>query len=231
MGILITGRLFCIHIFKMILAGVISRGTTILAKYIQVAGSNMNEFIDEVLAKVTMNSDARNHNSHGEFLIYYISERGIVYLAIAQQDIPQENVFRFLEEVKEKFQRYVGDRARSALANEFEGEWGTVLKNGMLKATPSQLDIINKDMDEVKGYMVKSIDAALQRGEKMDDLLDKTDELQTNAGTFKRQAVQIQRHMWWENKKMTAIGIGGAILLVYIIVSSACGGPAWPNCV
>ena len=181
----------------MILAGVISRGTTILAKYIQVAGSNMNEFIDEVLAKVTVNSDSRNHNSHGEFLIYYISERGIVYLAIAQQDIPQENVFRFLEEVKEKFQRYVGDRARSALANQFEGEWGTVLKNGMLKATPSQLDIINKDMDEVKGIMVQSIDAALQRGEKMDDLLDKTDELQTNAGTFKRQAVQIQRHMWY----------------------------------
>ena len=180
----------------MILCGVVSRGTTVLAKYTQVVG-NWNEFIDEVLGKVTVISDTSNHYSHGEYLIYYISERGIVYLAIAQQDIPQENAFNFLEDVKEKFQRYFGDRARSALANQFDGEFGDVLKGRMLRANPSKVEVLNKDMEEVKVIMVQNIDAALQRGERMDVLLDKTDDLQTNAGTFKRQAVQIQRHMWY----------------------------------
>ena len=98
----------------MILCGVVSRGTTVLARYTQVVG-NWNEFIDQVLGKVTVISDTRNSYSHEEYLIYYISERGIVYLAIAQENIPQENVFKFLEEVKEKFQRYAGDRARLCL--------------------------------------------------------------------------------------------------------------------
>ena len=84
----------------MILAGVISRGTTILAKYIQVAGIDVfiDEFIDKELAKVIENSDTRNHYSNGKFQIYCIRERGIVYLAIAEQNdnIPQENVFNFL---------------------------------------------------------------------------------------------------------------------------------------
>ena len=72
----------------MILCGVISRGTTILAKYIQeVAGSNMNEFIDKVLGNISVKSDTRNSYrvTETEFLVHYIRERGIVYLAIAQQ--------------------------------------------------------------------------------------------------------------------------------------------------
>ena len=182
----------------MILSGVIARGTTILAKYIEVAGSNMNDFIDKVLEKINATSDTSNNSyTHGEFMIYYISERGIIYLAIAQQDISQEKAFEFLEGVKEKFQRYAGDRARSALENDYEGEFGEVLKNGMHRAIPDKLDIVNKDMDEVKVIMIQNIDAAISRGERMDVLLDKTDDLQTNAGTFKRQAVQIQRHMWY----------------------------------
>ena len=182
----------------MILSGVIARGTTILAHYTQVAGSNMNEYIDKVLEKISATSDKSNKSyTDGEFMIYYISERNIIYLAIAQQDIPQEKAFEFLEGVKEKFQRYAGDRARSALENDFDGEFGEVLKNGMHRATPSQIDNLNKDMNDVKVIMIDAIDAAISRGEKMDVLLDKTDDLQTNAGTFKRQAVSIQRHMWY----------------------------------
>ena len=190
----------------MILCGVIARGTTILAKYIQVAGCNMNEFINNVLEKITATSDTSNSYTHGEFMIYYISERNIIYLAIAQQDIPQEKAFEFLEGVKEKFQRYAGDRARSALENDFDGEFGEVLKNGMHRATPSQIDNLNKDMNDVKVIMIDAIDAAISRGEKMDVLLDKTDDLQTNAGTFKRQAVSIQRHMWYAFRVMNFPG-------------------------
>ena len=182
----------------MILCGVISRGTTILAKYIQVAGSNMNEFIDKVLEKISATSDESNSYTHGEFMIYYISQRGITYLAIAQQNIPQENAFKFLGEVMEKFQSYAGDNARSALAYAYDGEFGEILKNGMLRATASQIECdFGEDMNEVKIIMTQNIEIAINRGEKMDDLLDKTDDLQTNAGIFKRQAVQIQKYMWY----------------------------------
>ena len=179
----------------MILCGVISRGTTILAKYIQqVAGNNMNEFIDKVLGNISVISDTRNSYrvTETQFLVHYISERGIVYLAIAQENIPQENVFKFLEEVKEKFQRYAGDRARSALANEFDGDFGKVLTNGMLRATPSKIDDCNEDMRKVKELMVKAIEAALQRGVILGELDEKIDVLLANSGTFNREAVQIQ---------------------------------------
>ena len=183
----------------MILCGVVSRGTTILAKYIQeVAGSNMNEFIDKVLGNISVKSDTRNSYrvTETEFLVHYIRERGIVYLAIALENIPQENAFNFLEDAKEKFQRHAGDRARSALANEFDGDFGKVLTNGMLRATPSKIDDCNEDMRKVKELMVKAIEAALQRGVILGEVDEKIDDLLENANTFKSQAVQIQRHMW-----------------------------------
>ena len=121
-----------------------------------------------------------------------------MYLAIAQQNIPQDNAFNFLEDVKEKFQSHAGDRARSALANEFDADFGeVVLKNGMMRAMPSQIVIINEDMRQVKELMVQAIGAALQRGVMLDDLDDKIDDLLENANTFKSRAVQIQRHMWY----------------------------------
>ena len=183
----------------MILSGVIARGTTILAHYTQVAGSNMNEYIDKVLEKISATSDKSNKSyTDGEFMIYYISERNIIYLAIAQQDIPQEKAFEFLEGVKEKFQRYAGDRAMSALENDFDGEFGEVLKNGMLRAIPMQISCAPwKDMDEEKVIMIQNIEDAISRGEEISCTpFSQTDDLQTNAGTFKRRAVVIQRRMW-----------------------------------
>ena len=214
----------------MILCGVISRGTTILAKY-EVGDPPLNEFIDKVLETISATSDESNIFTYGELRIYYMSQRSITYVAIAQQDIPKENVFKFLGEVLEEFQRYAGDSARSALAHAYDEEFGEILKNRMLRATPTQLDNLNKDMDEVKRIMIQNIETCLDTGKKIDVILNNTNYLQTNTEIFKRQAAQIHRQMWWENKKMTAIAIVGAVLLVYIIVSSACGGPAWPTCV
>ena len=184
----------------MILCGVIARGTTILAKYIQVAGSNMNEFINNVLEKISATFDTSNNSyTHGEFMIYYISERNIIYLAIAQQDIPQEKAFEFLEGVKEKFQRYAGDRAMSALENDFDGEFREVLKNGMLRATSMQISCAPwKDIrDEDKVILIQNIEDAYSRTEWISCTpFGQTDNFQTNAGTFKRRAVVIQRRMW-----------------------------------
>ena len=74
-----------------------------------------------------------------------------------------------------------------------------VLSNEM-RRTNSQgrdkLTTIQQDVDQVKVIMNKNIEAVLERGEKMDTLIEATDDLASNAGTFRRQAVVLQRNMW-----------------------------------
>jgi hypothetical protein len=62
----------------------------------------------------------------------------------------------------------------------------------------------------------------LQRGEKIELLVDKTDALSQSAFQFKKQAKQVKNVMWWKNVKIMCII--GLICLVRDVAR-------WPSCV
>jgi vesicle-associated membrane protein 7 len=55
---------------------------------------------------------------------------------------------------------------------------------------------------QVKNVMVQNIDRVLERGEKIELLVDKTDALQGEAFRFKRQARQLKQQLWWRNIRL-----------------------------
>ena len=64
-----------------LLCCVVSRGTTVLARYAQCAG-NFSEICELVLAKIPP-GEGRMSYSHGEFFYHYTSKQGIITLAIS----------------------------------------------------------------------------------------------------------------------------------------------------
>ena len=108
---------------------------------------------------------------------------------------------------------------------------------------------VQSEIDQVKDIMVANIDVIIERGEKLELLVDKTEHLATNSVTFRfdfflgkkrncshfascrNTSRSLQRAIWWKNMKLT-IGLGiGVILFLYVVVSLACGGLAWSKCV
>lgn len=61
--------------------------------------------------------------------------------------------------------------------------------------------------------MVQNIDSILQRGERLDLLVDKTDTLAGQAYAFRRGARAVRRQQWWKNTRIT-------ILTGFVIVVS-----------
>lgn len=53
--------------------------------------------------------------------------------------------------------------------------------------------------------MVQNIDSILQRGERLDLLVDKTDTLAGQAYAFRRGARSVRRQQWWKNQKITML--------------------------
>jgi vesicle-associated membrane protein 7 len=51
--------------------------------------------------------------------------------------------------------------------------------------------------------MVENIDKVLERGEKIELLVDKTDALQGDAFRFKKQSRRLKQAMWLKNAKLT----------------------------
>ena len=78
-----------------------------------------------------------------------------------------------------------------------------------------------QQIDDTVGVMRENINKVSQRGERLDALQDKTDNLAVSAQGFRRGANRVRKQMWWKDMKMRmCIIIGIIILLVVIIVPS-----------
>ncbi|EGF80467.1 hypothetical protein BATDEDRAFT_88630 [Batrachochytrium dendrobatidis JAM81] len=83
---------------------------------------------------------------------------------------------------------------------------------------------VQQQVDEVVGIMQDNIHKVMQRGEQLDTLQNKTEDLQNSSLQFKRGANRVRKEMWWKDMKLKLI-IGGvvAIVLVIIIVAAVKG--------
>lgn len=213
---------------------VVARGNTTLAKYASCAG-NFSEVVEQVLARISP-ENARLTYSHGSYLFHYISENRITYLCITDDDYERSKAFTFLAEIKRRFTTMYCDRAQTALPYAMNSEFSKVLAGQMryYSSEASDGDTIRRvenEVDELKGIMVKNIDSIAARGERLELLVDKTDELNENSVTFKKTSRTLARSMWWKNIKLTVLLVVVVIVILYIIVSISCGGLAWQKCV
>uniref|UniRef100_A0A8D0FAG3 AP-3 complex subunit delta-1 n=1 Tax=Strix occidentalis caurina TaxID=311401 RepID=A0A8D0FAG3_STROC len=200
-----------------ILFAVVARGTTILAKHAW-CGGNFLEVTEQILAKIPSENNKLTY-SHGK-LVSIHEDRN------KRSDFERSRAFNFLNEIKKRFQTTYGSRAQTALPYAMNSEFSSVLAAQLKYHSESkgtdQVAETQAQIDELKGIMVRNIDLVAQRGEKLELLIDKTENLVDSVSLGK-------------NLKMGSNHLDLQVILplviIYIILSAACGGLAWPSCV
>ena len=66
--------------------------------------------------------------------------------------------------------------------------------------------------------MKKNLESVAQRGEHIDQLQDKSENLNQSAQGFRRGANRVRKQMWWKNVKMRIWILVGIIVLLLIII-------------
>ncbi|KAK2871506.1 hypothetical protein QQF64_002703 [Cirrhinus molitorella] len=82
---------------------------------------------------------------------------------------------------------------------------------------PSKLNQVQDQVNDVKVILKDNINKVLERGERLDDLIGKTDDLQATADSFQRTSTRVARKMWWRNTKMMII-IGVVVLAIIVLI-------------
>nr|XP_009937599.1 PREDICTED: vesicle-associated membrane protein 4 [Opisthocomus hoazin] len=77
---------------------------------------------------------------------------------------------------------------------------------------------VQNQVDEVIDVMQENITKVIERGERLDDLQDKSESLSDNATAFSNRAKQLRRQMWWRGCKMKAIIALVAVVLLLVII-------------
>uniref|UniRef100_A0A3P9H1X7 Si:ch73-234b20.5 n=1 Tax=Oryzias latipes TaxID=8090 RepID=A0A3P9H1X7_ORYLA len=80
-----------------------------------------------------------------------------------------------------------------------------------------KLDQVQSQVNEVKDILKDNIDKVLERGDRLNELIDKTDDLQASADSFQKTSTRVARKYWWKNIKLMII-IGVVLLVVLILI-------------
>uniref|UniRef100_A0A1A9ZHY5 Vesicle-associated membrane protein 7 n=1 Tax=Glossina pallidipes TaxID=7398 RepID=A0A1A9ZHY5_GLOPL len=215
-----------------ILYSVISRGTTVLAKYAECVG-NFAEVTDQIISKITLENHKLTY-SHGDYLIHYVCENKLIYMCITDDEFERARAFLFLTDIKQKFIQTYGLQVATALAFAMNTEFSKTLANQMNFFSQSrEIDAISKvhgQIDELKDIMVKNIDNLRDRGEKLELLVNKTENLSNNAVAFRKASRNLARQMFWKNVRLYVVLGLIVIFIVYVITSMICSGLAWQGC-
>ncbi|XP_029627974.1 vesicle-associated membrane protein 7-like isoform X2 [Salmo trutta] len=155
------------------------------------------------------------------------------------EDFERSCAFSFLGEVKKRFQTSYSSRAQTALPYAMNSEFSSTLSSQVKHhSSPSsdRLTETHMQVDDLKGIMVRNIDLLAQRGEKLELLIDKTENLLTSltssllqSVSFKTTSRNLARAMCMKNLKLTVVVVVVSLVVLYVVVSAACRVLSWPN--
>lgn len=142
------------------------------------------------------------------------------------QSLGRRVPFSFLADIHTQFSARYGDEARTASAYQFNAAFAPVLKERAAFFSDPSNDTMTRVRGEVEGLreiMVDNIERVLERGERLELLVQKTDNLSESAFVFKRGAAQLKRQMWWKNARTTSFVVAAVVALLYIVAAMICG--------
>jgi len=210
----------------------VARGPVILAEYTGSSG-NFTQVTQAILDKIPPNNSKLTY-VYDRYLFHYICEDGITYMCMADDSFGRRVPFSFLQDIKDRFlEHYSKDRAATALPygmNEFSKIIGRQMEYFSSNPEADRLKKVHGEIEQVKDVMVHNIERVLERGERIELLVDKTDNLTQQAFAFKKRSTALKRSMWWKNTKLLILLVFVIILIIYFIISSACGFPTWEGC-
>ncbi|KAG1853308.1 synaptobrevin-domain-containing protein [Suillus tomentosus] len=208
---------------------IVSRGPTILAEHQAPGQRDFSHATQTILSKIPPNNSKLTYVWE-QYLFHYISEDGFTFLVMADDSVGRKMPFAFLADLQRKFTELPSSSSAVLSSTPAYGLQGTFsptiasLMHTYNTAPPTdEVARAQAELNQVKDIMVQNVEQILSRGERIELLIDKTDNMATQATAFRRGARTVRRQMWWKNSKILALSVLVALLLLYIIVAQFCG--------
>eukprot|EP00600_Ochromonadales_sp_CCMP1393_P002719 CAMPEP_0174978960 /NCGR_PEP_ID=MMETSP0004_2-20121128/14506_1 /TAXON_ID=420556 /ORGANISM="Ochromonas sp., Strain CCMP1393" /LENGTH=183 /DNA_ID=CAMNT_0016230415 /DNA_START=105 /DNA_END=653 /DNA_ORIENTATION=- len=181
-----------------ILYSLVARGKTVLAEYTFTSG-NFPTITRVLLGKIE-DKDGKMSYVYDQHVFHYIVENHIIYMCMCDDMEKRRIPFGYLEDIKQRFIATYGDRAQTAIAFAMSEDFSRTMQKQMEFYNGAGADSfaqVNTKLDDVKNIMVQNIEMVLERGEKLELLVDKTDKLQSQAFKFEKSSKELKIAMFW----------------------------------
>lgn len=220
-----------------ILYSLIARDVNVLAEQTAsgVAG-NFAAITRVLLKKIPVGEDGKMNYVYDQYLFYYQVKNGLTVLCMTEKDSQCSKVtaFGFLTAAEAEFLKIYSGRWQKASAyvynNDFKSVLGRLMVEHSIAVRDSKTVLIGEQLQEIKGIMARNIELVLDRGEKIEILVTKSEQMEEHAFKFSKRATKLKRHFCCVNAKYTILGILIVLIIIYVIMAFACGGPKLKKC-
>lgn len=197
----------------------IARGTTVLCKH-QVGSGTLQSTVDSMLPNIPTRNDGKTTYKSENYLFHCLIENGMIYMCAATPQFGKNQPYNYLAEIKRQFQSgMLSMRAVNAGHLELNDDFSLIMAQEMEKfSKPDNVSKLRSQVDEVKEVMTQNIERVLERGDRLDDLVDKTEDLENSAATFQKTSRKIRKKYFWRNMKMKILIVVVVTVIIVVIV-------------
>ena len=111
--------------------------------------------------------------------------------------------------------------AAAAIAGSFANTLQRLLRD---EPESSEINAVKQHVSDVKLIMQDNIEKVLARGEQLETVAAKADNLQAHARDFHTRGRALRRRMWWKDMRLKLLIGAAVVVLVLIVFFWACDG-------
>jgi len=167
----------------------------------------------------------------------YTPSNTLIYLVLTDREYNTATAYTYLEQIQQKFlntfkpydiavssayQLHKFDSILESTVQSFNREYGISGDRKMTK--------INEQLSTVKDVMINNIDSVLERGEKIELLVDKSEMLNEESLRFKKSSKKLKYEKLLQAAKWYGMIALVILVVVYMLTAFGCGGLTLPNC-
>lgn len=167
-------------------------------------------FADQLCTDIDMSQPVKKSYKWKEFVFNYTVANELLVLCACHDSVSRRISFAFIERIRSEHVARGGGIDRSFLKEEM-----------VFFSTNPEADKIRRvqaQVDDVKEVMLDNLEKILMRGEKLEDIDRRTDDLRDQSMTFQRKAKQLKCALIQQNMKLTIV-IVALVLFILIVLA------------
>jgi len=152
-------------------------------------------------------------------VFHYVVQDDITFMCMAEEDAKRRVAFAFLMDIKKRWFATFGEAGKTAQTFQMQYEFSGVLKKRtefFNTASNDSMARVEAQLDEVKQVMVENIAKVLDKGERLELMVDKTSRLSMESKKFTSESKELRNAMWWHNMKVF-LGISLCVVAVFVV--------------
>lgn len=197
------------------------RGKVIIASY----GEQSQKYEKDILRLLPSSQAKTEQKITSGHMYSFVSTPSLIFACVSLQSSDQQRVIQYLDTLSRRWAATLGPSSNTAglhaMDDQFVKNFGPLIEE--YNNTGGKTRQINQQLEETQQILTDTVSKALDRGEELQTISTKSEDLLSTSEEFRTQANNLKRKMRCSYYKTNIIWIAVAILILYLIIAAFCG--------